>query len=217
MPNSTPEAVVTAIYRRFLDRDPVDAAGYQHNLQVLKDGEASVRGLVKGFMCSSEYSSRFLTGHQPNEAIEMAYQRALGRAADPEGMTNHLHVLQAFGWPAVVNSIVDSVEYLNAWGEYKVPGSGLQWAMKAYVLYTSTRENWPSYPHQETYNITPPPGYRMIDHRVWETTLAGNARWGVFNETPNGFQVTLWIAPKSDPFAGASWVGVKAVLFMDRP
>ena len=123
----TPDArrVVDELYRHMLERaaDP----GSQTWVTRLQSG-TTVRELVREIAKSSEHSQRFYNPGEGNVAHERAvatlYRHILGRQPDPGGLQTYTQTAMNQGLGAVVDSIVNSREYDQTFGDWGVPGSG---------------------------------------------------------------------------------------------
>jgi hypothetical protein len=119
--------VVAEIYRQTLERGP--DPGAQDWQQRLATGQMTVREVVRVVAKSSEYMERFGRAErgegQPYErAVARLYQHVLGRQADPSGLNTWANAAQQNGLGSVVDSLINSAEYNNNFGEWAVPGSG---------------------------------------------------------------------------------------------
>ena len=88
----------------------------------LKDGRLTVREFVKGLAKSSFYKKRFFESVAPQRGIEMNFKHLLGRAPENQGeVSKKIELLSSSGYDTVVDSIVDSAEYLEVFGSDVVP------------------------------------------------------------------------------------------------
>jgi hypothetical protein len=117
--------VVDELYRHMLERaaDP----GSQGWVTRLQSG-TTVRELVREIAKSSEHSQRFYNPGEGNQAHERAvatlYRHILGRQADASGLQTYTQTAMSQGLGAVVDSILNSREYDQTFGDWGVPGSG---------------------------------------------------------------------------------------------
>src|SRR5688500_632486 len=119
--------VVSELYRHILERAP--DAGAQGWAQQLASGQTTVRELVRNFAKSQEHEQRFGQGEAGEStrferAVARYYRHILGRQPDAEGQRAHAEGAQREGLDAVVDSLVNSQEYTNNFGDWGVPGSG---------------------------------------------------------------------------------------------
>src|SRR5688572_35087 len=117
--------VVDELYRHMLERAPDSgSAGWVSRLQ----SGTTVREIVREIAKSSEHAQRF---YNPGEgavaherAVATLYRHILGRQADPGGLSNLTQTAMNSGLPAVVDTILNSREYNQNFGDWGVPGSG---------------------------------------------------------------------------------------------
>jgi Ca2+-binding EF-hand superfamily protein len=119
--------VVSELYRHILQRAP--DAGAQGSVQQLSSGRTTVRELVRTLAKSQEHEQRFGQGEAGEStrferAVARYYRHILGRQPDPEGQRAHAEGAQRGGFDAVVDSLVNSQEYMNNFGDWEAPGSG---------------------------------------------------------------------------------------------
>jgi len=117
--------VVDELYRHMLERsaDP----GSQGWVDKLQSG-TTVREIVRQIAQSPEHMQRFFNPNEGGAANERAvanlYRHILGRQPDAGGLRTYGNVASRSGFAAVVDSIVNSSEYTNSYGDWGVPGSG---------------------------------------------------------------------------------------------
>src|SRR5688572_33173055 len=119
--------VVSELYRHILQRAP--DAGAQNWAQQLSSGRTTVRELVRALAKSPEHEQNFGQGEAGEStrferAVARYYRHILGRQPDPEGQRAHAEGAQRGGLDAVVDSLVNSQEYTNNFGDWEAPGSG---------------------------------------------------------------------------------------------
>lgn len=118
--------VVDEIYRHMLERgaDP----GSSGMVERLTSGNATVRDVVREVAKSPEHRQRFYNPQEGNVANERAvgalYRHILGRQADPAGQRTYAEMAARRGLDAVVDSLLESSEYNQSFGDWGVPGSG---------------------------------------------------------------------------------------------
>ena len=88
-----------------------------------KDGRLTVRDFVKGLAKSSFYKKRLFEGVAPQRGIELNFKHLLGRAPEnqAEVSAKKIELLSSSGYDSVIDSIVDSAEYLEVFGSDVVP------------------------------------------------------------------------------------------------
>jgi len=119
--------VVSELYRHILERAP--DAGAQGWVQQLSSGRTTVRELVRALAKSQEHEQKFGQGEAGEStrferAVARYYRHILGRQPDPEGQRAHAEGAQRGGLDTVVDSLVNSQEYTNSFGDWGAPGSG---------------------------------------------------------------------------------------------
>jgi hypothetical protein len=119
--------VVSELYRHILERGP--DAGAQHWQQQLANGSMTVRDVVRNLVTSQEHTQRFGQaeageGTQYERAVSRMYRHVLGRQPDGDGQRTYAETAQRQGMNAVAESLLNSQEYRNSFGDWGVPGSG---------------------------------------------------------------------------------------------
>jgi Ca2+-binding EF-hand superfamily protein len=116
--------VVDELYRHILERGAdAGSAGF---VQRLENG-GSVRDVVRDIAKSAEHRQRFFNAQENDayiRAVGTLYRHVLGRQPDPDGARGFAEMARNKGFEAVVDSLVASNEYQNAFGDWGVPGSG---------------------------------------------------------------------------------------------
>jgi phycocyanin-associated rod linker protein len=125
-PNWTPEnaqTVIDAVYRQVLGNDHLMKADRLTSLEsLLKNGQITVRELVRGVAKSDLYKAKFLYPHFQTRVIELNFKHLLGRAPyDESEIIEHLDRYQNQGFNADIDSYIDSVEYEANFGDAIVP------------------------------------------------------------------------------------------------
>ena len=88
----------------------------------LCNGDLDVRNFIRGLAKSSFYKSRFFSGVAPQRGIELNFKHLLGRAPHSQAeVSGKISMLAEHGHDAVIDSIVDSAEYLEVFGSDVVP------------------------------------------------------------------------------------------------
>ena len=88
----------------------------------LRDGRLTVRDFIRGLAQSSFYKSRFFSAVAPQRGIELNFKHLLGRAPHSQAEVSQKISLQAeSGHAALIDSIIDSAEYLEVFGSDIVP------------------------------------------------------------------------------------------------
>lgn len=117
------DEVISAAYRQvFGNAHVMDFERCTELEAQLKDGRLTVREFIKGLAKSSFYKSRFFSGVAPQRGIELNCKHLLGRAPESQGeISAKIALLAEQGQDALIDSIVDSAEYLEVFGSDVVP------------------------------------------------------------------------------------------------
>lgn len=125
--------IVNEIYSHVLERSADQ--GSDQMVRRLNNGQATVQDIVRDVVASTEHAQRFLTtgSRDANErAVTALYRHVLGRDPDPGGLRANTDGLEANGMAAVIDSLLNSPEYEQKYGDFGVPGSpGLRFCAAA--------------------------------------------------------------------------------------
>ena len=118
--------VVNELYRHMLERGA--DAGSNAWVNHLQQG-GTVRDLVRAIALSDEHEQRFWRqesgeGTPYLRAVGTIYRHILGRQPDAAGARDWAVRANRSGMDSIVNSIINSPEYNQQYGEWGVPGSG---------------------------------------------------------------------------------------------
>ena len=116
--------VVNELYRHILERSA--DRGSDQWVRQLNSGSATVKEIVRQIVMSSEHSQRFVptgSGEANERAVRNLYRHILGRDPDENGLRAHAQGLQTSGLAGVVDNMLNSAEYQQAYGDNGVPGS----------------------------------------------------------------------------------------------
>ena len=118
--------VVNELYRHMLERGA--DAGSNAWVDHLQRG-GTVRELVRAIAKSDEHEQRFWRPESGEEApyvrsVGTIYRHILGRQPDTAGARSWANQANRSGMDAVVDSIINSPEYTQQYGDWGVPGSG---------------------------------------------------------------------------------------------
>ncbi|NJK59658.1 MAG: photosystem I reaction center subunit X [Oscillatoriales cyanobacterium SM2_1_8] len=119
---SSTQAVIRAIYQQVLGRQPYAGQGLKVWEIRLENGEISVREFVRQLAKSPLFRDLYWTKLYVCKAIEYIHRRLLGRPTygRPE-MNRYYDVCYKQGFYALVDALLDSDEYNQAFGEDTVP------------------------------------------------------------------------------------------------
>jgi phycocyanin-associated rod linker protein len=88
----------------------------------LRDGKITVRGFIGYLVKTEAYKTRFFYKASQNRFIELNFKLLLGRAPySQQEISHHVALYNAHGYDAEVDSYLNSVEYLENFGEDIVP------------------------------------------------------------------------------------------------
>ena len=121
--SSESEAILRAAYQQVLGQQYVLERDRLIGVESLfRNGDLSVRELVRGIAQSDLYRSRFFETCNAYRLIELNHKHLLGRAPQTkEEMLAHFTILQEQGFRAEIDSYIDSQEYLERFGTDRVP------------------------------------------------------------------------------------------------
>ena len=147
--NSSLDDVIAAAYRQIFGNAHVMDFERSKELEAqLRNGELTVRDFVRGLAKSSFYKKRFFTAVGPQRGIDLNIKHLLGRAPHSQAEVSAKISIQAdHGQEAVIDSIVDSAEYLEVFGSDVVPyarawSSPADLATSAFPLLAAIQKNF---------------------------------------------------------------------------
>lgn len=117
--------VVDQVYRTVLERQPQRQAEADYARR-LSNGNMTVKEMVRELATSPEYRQRFAaTGNAEanQKTVAALYRHILGRDADSGGLQGYMDVLSKQGPDVVIDALLDSAEYRQNFGDYRVPGA----------------------------------------------------------------------------------------------
>lgn len=117
--------VIGAAYRQIFERN-VDPYIVENEFSVLEsklgNGEITVKEFIEGLGCSKLYIREFYTPYPNTKVIELGTKHFLGRAPkDQAEIRKYNQILAAEGIRGFIGAMVNSMEYLEAFGEDVVP------------------------------------------------------------------------------------------------
>ncbi|TAE59679.1 MAG: photosystem I reaction center subunit X [Nostocales cyanobacterium] len=119
------KTLIGAAYRQIFERDiaPYVAGNEFTDLESkLGNGEITVKEFIEGLGCSSLYIKEFYTPYPNTKVIEMGTKHFLGRAPmDQAEIRKYNQILATQGIKAFIGAMVNSAEYVQAFGEDTVP------------------------------------------------------------------------------------------------
>ncbi|NJR50893.1 MAG: photosystem I reaction center subunit X [Leptolyngbyaceae cyanobacterium CSU_1_3] len=119
---SSTQAIIRATYLQVFGRDVYDGQRLKVDEIKLENGEIPVREFVRRLAKSNLFRSMYWTPLYVMKAIEYIHRRLLGRPTYGRQETNkYFDIASKKGFYAVVDAILDSLEYSEAFGEDTVP------------------------------------------------------------------------------------------------
>lgn len=114
---------IKAAYRQvFGNVQPMESERSESAESRLRNGDITVREFVRTIAKSDFYRSRYFDAVAPHRAVELNVKHLLGRAPSAEAeVTAQVSVMAQGGFDAAIDSLVDSDEYLQTFGEDTVP------------------------------------------------------------------------------------------------
>jgi Phycobilisome Linker polypeptide len=117
--------VMNAAYSQVLEH-PAPADKAEETLAKLSDGGLSVRELVKSLALSDEYKEKFVSRQPPELSARLLYRHLLARAPSAEELRSATQTLSTRGHAALAESLLDSAEYGERFGDSRPPGSRMR-------------------------------------------------------------------------------------------
>ncbi|MBW4616959.1 MAG: phycobilisome rod-core linker polypeptide [Desmonostoc vinosum HA7617-LM4] len=119
---SSTQAVIRAAYLQVFGRDVYDGQRLKVQEIKLENGDISVREFIRALAKSDVFRKMYWTSLYVMKAVEYIHRRLLGRPTYGRQETNKYFDISAKqGFYALVDAIIDSVEYGEAFGEDTVP------------------------------------------------------------------------------------------------
>ena len=117
--------VIKAAYRQVFERD-IDPYVVDTQFAVLEsrlgNGEINLKEFIEGLGCSELYQKEFYTPYPNTKAIELGTKHFLGRApVNQKEIQKYNKILASQGLKAFIGAMVNSMEYVQVFGEDVVP------------------------------------------------------------------------------------------------
>lgn len=117
--------IIKAAYRQIFERD-IDPYVVQTQFSVLEsrlgNGEINLKEFIEGLGCSELYLKEFYTPYPNTKAIELGTKHFLGRApVNQKEIQKYNQILASQGLKAFISAMVNSMEYIQIFGEDTVP------------------------------------------------------------------------------------------------
>ncbi|MGB3294218.1 MAG: phycobilisome rod-core linker polypeptide [Phormidesmis sp.] len=118
------EEAIRAAYRQVFERDIKRA--YSQDISYLeskaRNGEISMKEFIRGLAKSPLYRKQFYEPFINSRALELAFRHVLGRGpSSREEVQKYFSIVSEGGLPALIDTLVDSKEYADYFGEETVP------------------------------------------------------------------------------------------------
>jgi phycobilisome core-membrane linker protein len=119
---SSTQAVIRAAYLQVFGREVYEGQRQKVAEIKLENGEISVREFIRALAKSDVFRQMYWTSLYVMKAIEYIHRRLLGRPTYGRQETNkYFDIAAKKGFYAVIDAIIDSLEYSEAFGEDTVP------------------------------------------------------------------------------------------------
>jgi phycobilisome core-membrane linker protein len=122
---ATVKNVIRAAYRQIFERD-IEPYVVKNQFTALEsklsNGEINVKEFIEGLGCSELYIKEFYTPYPNTKVIELGTKHFLGRAPENQKeIQKYNQILAADGIRAFIKAMVNSMEYVQVFGEDMVP------------------------------------------------------------------------------------------------
>lgn len=119
---SSTQALIRGAYLQVFGRDVYDGQRLKVSENKLENGDISVREFIRALAKSDVFRKMYWTSLYVMKAIEYIHRRLLGRPTYGRQETNkYFDIASKKGFYAIVDAIIDSTEYSEAFGEDTVP------------------------------------------------------------------------------------------------
>ena len=116
------QAIIRACYRQVFGRDVYLGQGLQAAENKLENGDITVREFVRMLAKSNTFRDLYWTSLYVVKAVEYIHRRLLGRPTyGRKEINSYFDICAKQGFYALVDAIIDSTEYSEAFGEDTVP------------------------------------------------------------------------------------------------
>ncbi len=122
MSESSTQAVIRATYLQVFGRPVYEGQGLSSAESKLANGEITLREFVRELAKSDTFRNMYWSGLYVVKAVEYIHRRLLGRPTyGRQEINSYFDICAKKGFYALVDSIIDSKEYEEAFGEDTVP------------------------------------------------------------------------------------------------
>ncbi len=119
---SSTQKIIRAAYRQVFGRDVYQGQEVKVAETQLENGDITVREFIRALAKSDTFRKMYWTSLYVCKAVEYIHRRLLGRPTYSRGEINsYFDICAKKGFYALVDAIIDSTEYNDAFGEDTVP------------------------------------------------------------------------------------------------
>jgi phycobilisome core-membrane linker protein len=118
------QMVIKAAYRQVFERDIVKAYGVSSSVieSQVKKGQISIKEFIRALGKSSLYRKQFYEPFVNSRVVELAFKHFLGRGLSSlKEFQKYFAIVSSQGLPGLIDSIINSKEYAEYFGEETVP------------------------------------------------------------------------------------------------
>nr|WDA99931.1 phycobillisome linker protein [Cyanidium sp. THAL103] len=122
--NDEKNAIIKACYRQIFERDIQKAYGLGISPleSKVRNGEISLKEFIRSLAKSTLYRKNFYEGFVNSRVVELAFRHLLGRGLSSlEEFRKYFSILSINGLSSLIDSIINSNEYSDYFGEETVP------------------------------------------------------------------------------------------------
>jgi phycobilisome core-membrane linker protein len=119
---SSTQGVITAAYRQVFGRDVYDAQRLKLDEIKLENGDITLREFIRALAKSDVFRNLYWSSLYVCKAIEYIHRRLLGRPTyGRQEMNAYFDICSKKGFYALIDALIDSKEYEEAFGEDTIP------------------------------------------------------------------------------------------------
>ncbi|KGG13050.1 MULTISPECIES: phycobilisome rod-core linker polypeptide [Prochlorococcus] len=121
--DSSLKIAITACYKQvYGNLYPMDSEKSIDSERRLRNGDICIRDFVRDLAKSSFYKYHYFTKVSQIKCLEMNFKHLLGRPiVDQNELINNIELINSYGFDNHIDSIIDSIEYQELFGEDVVP------------------------------------------------------------------------------------------------
>ncbi|NET23980.1 phycobilisome rod-core linker polypeptide [Okeania sp. SIO1I7] len=119
---SSTQKLITAAYRQVFGRDVYDGQRLKSSENRLENGDITIREFIRALAKSDTFRNMYWNSLYVCKAIEYIHRRLLGRPTyGRKEINSYFDICAKKGFYALVDAIIDSQEYNEAFGEDTIP------------------------------------------------------------------------------------------------